>query len=78
MKTAVSLPDDLFADAEALAEAQGMTRSGLYSAALREYLARHRPDAVTLALDAVYASEPSALDPALAAAAARTLQRNEW
>jgi len=41
MKTAVSLPDDVFAAAEALAEAQQMTRRGLYSAALREYLVRH-------------------------------------
>jgi metal-responsive CopG/Arc/MetJ family transcriptional regulator len=78
MKTAVSLPDDVFAEAEALAEAQGLTRSGLYSAALREYLARHQSDAVTEALDAVYASESSKLDADLAAAAAATLQRSEW
>ena len=78
MKTAVSLPDDLFEEAEALAEAQRMTRSGLYTAALREYLARHSPDAVTAALDAVYACEPSGLDADLAAAAARTLERVEW
>jgi metal-responsive CopG/Arc/MetJ family transcriptional regulator len=78
MKTAVSLPDDIFAEAEALAEAQQMTRSRLYSAALREYLARHRPDAVTEALDAVYATESSSLDPALAAAATQALQRGEW
>jgi hypothetical protein len=50
----------------------------LYAAALREYLARHQPDVVTEALDAVYATESSRLDPALAAAAAQVLQRNEW
>jgi len=78
MKTAVSLPDDIFAEAEALAEAQQMTRSGLYTAALREYLARHQPDDVTDALDTVYTTEPSGLDPALAAAAAQVLQRSKW
>ena len=78
MKTAVSLPDDIFAEAEALAEAQRMSRSRLYAAALREYLARHQPDAVTEALDAVYAIESSSLDPALSAAAAQVLQRSEW
>jgi metal-responsive CopG/Arc/MetJ family transcriptional regulator len=78
MKTAVSLPDEVFAEAEALAAAKGMTRSGLYTAALREYLARHQPDAVTRALDEVYATEASELDPALAAAAWRVLQRSEW
>jgi metal-responsive CopG/Arc/MetJ family transcriptional regulator len=78
MKTAVSLPDDVFAEAEALAESQGLTRSRLYTAALREYLARHQPDTVTAALDAVYASESSDIDPALGAAALRNLQRAEW
>jgi len=78
MKTAVSLPDDVFAQAEALAAAQGVTRSHLYMAALCEYLARHQPDAVTEALDAVYATEPSQLDPGLTAAAAQILQRSEW
>lgn len=78
MKTAVSLPDDIFAEAEALAEAQRMSRSRLYAAALREYLARHQPDVVTEALDAVYATESSSLDPAHAAAAAQVLQRSEW
>jgi metal-responsive CopG/Arc/MetJ family transcriptional regulator len=78
MKTAVSLPDDIFAEAEALAGAQRMSRSRLYAAALREYLARHQPDMVTEALDAVYATESSSLDPALAAAATQVLQRTEW
>jgi hypothetical protein len=49
-----------------------MTRSGFYTAALREYLARHQPQAVTEALDAVYATEPTGLDPALAIAARRS------
>ena len=55
-----------------------MTRSRLYTDALREYLARHQPDAVTEALDVVYATEPSSLDPALSAAAAQVLERSEW
>ncbi|MBI2898164.1 MAG: ribbon-helix-helix protein, CopG family [Deltaproteobacteria bacterium] len=43
MKTAVSLPDDLFADADACARRLKLSRSGLLAAALREYLARHGP-----------------------------------
>jgi metal-responsive CopG/Arc/MetJ family transcriptional regulator len=78
MKTAVSLPDDVFAEAEALSQALGTSRSGLYAAALREYLARHRPDSVTAALDAIYAETGSAFDPALQAAAAQILERTEW
>ena len=78
MKTAISLPDELFAEAEALALQLETSRSQLYAAALREFLARHQPDGVTAALDVVYESEPSNVDPALAAAAARVLERTEW
>ena len=49
MKTAVSIPDDLFEQAERLARRVGATRSGLYSRAVREYVARHAPDEVTAA-----------------------------
>lgn len=78
MKMAVSLPDDLFAEVDALASELGTSRSKLYAAALREYLARHRPDAVTAALDRVYADEDTHADPAIAAAAVQALNRVEW
>jgi antitoxin MazE6 len=78
MKVAVSLPDDVFANAELLAQRKHMSRSGLYTAALREYLARHEPNAVTTALNALFDSEPSKQDPDLARAARRALERTEW
>ncbi len=53
MKTAVSVPDDVFARAERLARAAGRSRSDVYSAALREYVARHEPDDVTEAVNRV-------------------------
>ena len=55
MKTAVSVPDDLFAQADRLAKRSRRSRSEVYSAALREYVARHAPDEVTAGLDAVLA-----------------------
>jgi metal-responsive CopG/Arc/MetJ family transcriptional regulator len=78
MKTAISLPDELFAEAEALAADLGISRSRLYAAAVWEYLARHRPEAVTAALDRVYADRDDHADPAVAAAAARVLADVEW
>jgi hypothetical protein len=39
---------------------------------------RHDPDAITAALDEVYAATDSDVDPALAAVAQRLLQRVEW
>ena len=55
MKTAVSVPDDLFAQVDRLAKRSRRSRSEVYSAALREYVARHAPDEVTVGLDAVLA-----------------------
>ncbi len=79
MKTAVSVPDDLFAQADRLAKRSRRSRSDVYSAALREYLARHAPDEVTAGLDALLAGfGESASDPFAAAAARRTLASTEW
>lgn len=79
MKTAVSVPDDLFARADRFARTMRRSRSEVYSAALREYLARHAPDEVTTALDAVLAEVgQEAAEPFLAEAARRTAARSEW
>ena len=56
MKTAISIPDDLFADAELLARELKKSRSRLYGDAVREYVARHSAESVTAALDSVCAA----------------------
>ena len=78
MKTAVSVPDDVFEGAERLARREGRSRSEVYSAALREYVARHDPDEVTSELDLVVANVGQASDPFVAAAGRRTLEATEW
>jgi metal-responsive CopG/Arc/MetJ family transcriptional regulator len=52
MKTAISLPDNLFAAADAFAQQRDMTRSELYAKALSEYLQRHPTDNVTKKINA--------------------------
>ena len=49
MKTAVSLPDDPFAEAERYGQSHQLSRSALYARALSEYLIRHSDDAITAA-----------------------------
>jgi hypothetical protein len=78
MKTAVSIPDDLFASADQLADHLGVSRSELYATAVAEYVAKHTASDVTARLDDVYATEPSRLDPALRRAQARSVRRTEW
>lgn len=78
MKTAISLPDDLFAAADALAGRLGVSRSELYATAVAEFLAKHTESEVTARLDQVYSSEPSGLDPDLRRAQRSSVGRESW
>jgi metal-responsive CopG/Arc/MetJ family transcriptional regulator len=78
MKTAVSVPDDVFERAERLARREKRTRSEVYSAALRDYVARHDPDEVATALDRVVSEVGDGIDAFATAAGRRTLASTEW
>lgn len=77
MKTAISLPDDLFRRAERLARRLKKSRSKLYSEAIAEYVTRRDPDRVTAKLDALYEAEVEA-DRFVTAAARRILELSDW
>ena len=53
MKTAISLPDGIFKEADRFARRMRKSRSQLYAEAITEYLARHAPNAVTEAMNNV-------------------------
>jgi len=78
MKTAISLPDDIFAAGDALAKRLGLSRSALIAAALTEFIAKHRGSKISERLDAVYAAEESRVDAATARAQRKVLRRSEW
>ena len=66
-KTAVSVPDATFEAADRIAKRLGISRSELYSNAVREYIAEHRSEGVTEALDRLYAEQTDGLDVVLSA-----------
>jgi metal-responsive CopG/Arc/MetJ family transcriptional regulator len=84
MKTAVSIPNDVFERAERLARRTKKSRSQLFSDAIREYVARHAPDEITDAMDRVCAEleHPAELehreDKFVSVATRRVLERSEW
>ena len=64
MKTAISIPNDLYAAAEAYARKAGLSRSELYRRALHGYLKDQGTQDVTAALDSLYGDrESGALHP---------------
>jgi predicted transcriptional regulator len=78
MKTAVSIPDDVFADAERLAARLQTSRSKLYARALAEFVARHDEDRVTALMDQAVREAGGADDRFLDAAARQAIRRSEW
>ena len=78
MKTAVSIPDDVFKGAwNGLCAGVRKSRSQLFSDALREYVARHPADELTGAMDRVCAGVQTAKDEFVSRAAARVLEKVE-
>jgi metal-responsive CopG/Arc/MetJ family transcriptional regulator len=78
VKTAISIPDDLFRLAEAAARRLGVSRSELYAKAIAEYLKRREGDAVTERLNEVYSRYPAKLDSALHFAQLNSLEKDVW
>ena len=78
MKTAISLPDQLFRRAEQLASQLGIPRSQLYARAIDEYVQTHSDETVTAALDEVYKDHESGLDPLFARNQAAAISDEDW
>jgi len=78
MKTAVSVPDDLFRRAEATARRLRVSRSKLYATAIAEFLKQRDGNAVTERLNAVYSRWPAKVDRRLHRAQLKSLAKDAW
>jgi predicted transcriptional regulator len=78
MKTAISIPDELFHKADELARRLGKSRSQVYQEALAEYLLRRDRGAVTQAMDKALEDIEPATDEWLTEMGRRALERTEW
>ena len=78
MKTAVSMPDDLFRLAEVSARRLRVSRSALYAKAIAEFLERQQGEGITERLNDVYSRRPAKVDSALHRAQLKSLERDAW
>jgi metal-responsive CopG/Arc/MetJ family transcriptional regulator len=78
MKTAISIPNDLFDGAELPARGTRRSRSRLFADALREYLARHAPEKVTQSMDQAIMEVGEGRDEFVSAVSHRRPERTEW
>jgi len=56
MKTAISIPDNLFTEAEITAKQLGVARSQLYVRAIKEFIEHHNKDKITEKLNMLYSN----------------------
>ena len=78
MKTAVSLPDDLFRRAETAARRLRVSRSKLYAEAITEFLKQQNRNAITERLNEVYSRHPAKVDAGLHRAQLKSLAKGNW
>lgn len=78
MKTAISLPDDLFLLADEFAKEAGLSRSELYATALREYILSRQQDDLTERINAACAQLETSLPQDIAKATRQKLLEVEW
>jgi len=79
MKTAISIPDTEFEEAERLAKRLRVSRSQLYRRAITDFVARHAEARVTEKLNEIYAeAADSTLDDAWQRAQAKSVPAEKW
>ena len=78
MKTAISIPDEVFRHAERAAKRLGVSRSELFTRAMREYLGATRDATVTATYDEAFAADDDDLASFRREATRRALLEVEW
>ncbi len=78
MKTAISIPDNIFQAAERYAKSHGVSRSKLYSQALAQFLKKNSEEEITKKLNEIYSHQPSTVNEAVATLQFYSLEKEEW
>ena len=78
MKTAISVPDEVFARVDRFARRNKISRSAVFAAAAEEYVQNHQRKGVTERLNELYSKESSSLDPVLSKLQSKSLSSGTW
>ncbi|MBI5307310.1 MAG: hypothetical protein HZB37_02970 [Planctomycetes bacterium] len=78
MKTAISIPEQIFNTAEQIAKELGLSRSELYTKAIKEFLETYHHANVTQKLNKIYVDESSQLDQGLSKIQSISVLEEDW
>ena len=78
MKTAISIPDNIYKRVERTIKRMGITRSKLFTLAIEEYIENHNPSLITEKLDLLYNVESSELNSGIKQMQIQTIEKERW
>ena len=78
MKTAISIPNDVFKTADSFARRKNLSRSAVFTIAVTEFLSHHRQEDVTEQLNKVYGKQAASLDPVLNQLQFASISKEKW
>jgi hypothetical protein len=78
MKTAISIDDGVYRNAEDAASRVGLSRSRFYTLAIEEYLYNHQTDIITGRLNQYYKDHKAVLEDDIKQAAYELFAREDW
>jgi metal-responsive CopG/Arc/MetJ family transcriptional regulator len=78
MKTAISIPNEIFKTADSFARRKKLSRSAVFTIAVTEFLSHHQQEDVTAQLNRVYGKQESSLDPVLQGLQFASISKDKW
>jgi len=78
MKTAISIPDEIFNEAELYAKNNGISRSQLFTLAVKYFVKNNQKNTITQKLNEVYSKGSEALEGGMQKMQFMSLEREEW
>jgi metal-responsive CopG/Arc/MetJ family transcriptional regulator len=78
MKTAISMPDELFQEAEVTARRLRVSRSELYAKAIAAFLKQQNGETITARLNDLYSQHTAKVDSGLYRAQLKSLDKDSW
>ena len=78
MKTAISIPDNLFQNIDYYVKKKGISRSKLISVAVEEYLKTHEAAEISKKLNRIYSEEDSCVEKNLLNMQLKSMGKDKW
>lgn len=78
MKTAISVPNDVFELSEKLAKQLKVSRSKIFAMGVKKLAEEYDEEEITKQLNEFYEKQPAELDPVIVKMALMSLPKDEW